>query len=151
MKKDNLSEKAIKRFREGYNCAQSTLYVFTVNTMDETLALNISAGFGVGMGRKQEVCGAISGAIMVLGLKYGNDGNDSKEKINNVYKKARYLIERFTKEKGTVNCRELLNGCDLSTDEGQEYFQKNNLKENNCCEYIALTCRILEEIMEENS
>jgi len=149
MKENDLSEKAVKKFREGHNCAQSILCTFTENTMDENLALNISIGFGSGMGRKQEVCGAISGAIMVLGLKYGNDGNNSKEKINNVYKKARYLIERFTKEKGTVNCRELLKGCNLLTNEGQEYFQKNNLRENNCCEYIALTCRILEEIMEE--
>jgi len=149
MKEKQVSEEAVKKFKEEYNCAQSTLCAFIGNSMDENLALNLSVGFGAGMGRKQEICGAISGAIMVLGLKYGNDGNSTKEKTNNVYKKVQCLIERFTKEKGTVKCIELLNNCNLSTDEGQEYFNNNNLKESICCECVALTCKILEEIIEE--
>jgi C_GCAxxG_C_C family probable redox protein len=147
MKEECLSEKAVKIFREEYNCTQSILYAFTENNIDKDLALNLSVGFGAGMGRKQEICGAISGAVMVLGLKYGNDGNNTKEKTNNVYKKVQYLIERFTQEKGTVKCTELLNGCNLMTNEGQEYFNNNNLKESVCCECVALTCKILKEII----
>ena len=78
-------------------------------------------------------------------------GNSTKEKTNNVYKKVQSLLESFAKEKGTVKCMELLNGCNLLSDEGQVYFNNNNLKENICCECIALTCKILEEIIEENS
>jgi len=151
MVKQKYSEKALKKFNDGYNCAQSVLYAFNEYNLDENLALNISVGFGVGMGRKQEVCGAISGAIMVLGLKYGNNGNSTQEKINSVYEKVQCLFDEFIKKKGTVKCIELLNGCNLLTDKGQKYFRNNNLKENVCNECVALTCKILENIIEENS
>jgi arsenate reductase len=146
----DLSERAVGKFREGYNCAQSVLYAFIGNRMDEDLAMNISIGFGAGMARKQEVCGAVSGGIMVLGLTYGDDGDNIKEKTNHVYGKVQRLIGRFIEEKNTINCAELLNGCNLLTDEGQASFQKNHLKENVCCGCVALTCRILEEIIDEN-
>ena len=148
MSKQKHSEKALEKFREGYNCAQSVLYAFMEDSIDEAVALNISVGFGAGMGKKQKVCGVISGAVMALGLKYGNEGNNNQEKTKNVYKKVQYLIERFTQEKGGINCIKLLKGCNLLTDEGQEYFQKNKLKETVCCEYVTLTCEIMEEIID---
>ena len=142
--KENYSEKAVRKFREEYNCAQSILYAFMEDGTDKDLAVNLSVGFGAGMGRVQETCGAISGGIMVLGLKYSNRGSNDKE---NVYPKVQCLLERFAKEKGAVKCIELLNGCNLLTSEGQEYFNNNDLKENICCECVALTCKILEEII----
>ena len=149
MSNQKQSEKALEKFRGGYNCAQSILYAFMGDSIDENTALNISVGFGAGMGKKQKVCGVISGAIMVLGLKYGSYGSNNQEKMRIVYEKVQYLIERFTQEKGGIGCIKLLKGCVLLTDAGQEYFQKNNLKENICCPVVALTCDILGEIMEE--
>ena len=76
---------AINYFRNGFNCAQSVLasYKDKININEDDL-LKISCAFGAGMGRMQETCGAVSGAYMVLGLKYGKykkDDNETREKL----------------------------------------------------------------------
>ena len=64
-------EQAVSKFAEGYNCAQSVLFSFCDDLgMDKDKALKIACGFGAGMGRKEEVCGAVTGGIMVIGAKY---------------------------------------------------------------------------------
>jgi C_GCAxxG_C_C family probable redox protein len=109
------------------------------------LALRIATGFGGGMGRKQEVCGAISGAIMVLDLLYGRGEHEGKERQEIAYAKVRELIDLFTKEFGTIKCRELLPGCALLTEEGQKQFRDKGLIEK-CREYVRHATRIVEEI-----
>lgn len=105
---------AAEKFADGYNCAQSVLYSFAGELgLDGSAALKIANAFGGGMGRKQEVCGAVSGALMALGLRYGRAEGDGKEKQEATYAKTRELMDAFVAECGTVNCRELLSGCDL--------------------------------------
>jgi C_GCAxxG_C_C family probable redox protein len=141
------AEIAIAKFKEGFNCAQSVIYSFAdeVN-INKNQALRISNGFGGGMGRKQEVCGAVSGAIMVIGLKYGRGENDGREKQEITYTRIQELIDSFTKECGTINCRKLLSGCELLTKEGQQHFKENNLI-NKCYECVRVSCDILEKIL----
>ena len=144
----NKAEAAAELF-VNYNCAQSVLTVFAEDFgLDKETALQASAGFGAGMGRLQETCGAVSGAIMVLGLKSGFKESDRRDKINEVYAKVRRLADDFTREKGTIKCRELL-GCDLSTEEGQAFFREHNLR-SNCREYVKLCCNLLEKYRQEN-
>ncbi|MBN1575631.1 MAG: C_GCAxxG_C_C family protein [Chitinispirillaceae bacterium] len=90
--------------------------------LSEDTALKIAAGFGGGMGRKQEVCGAVTGAIMVIGLLYGRGNNDSQTKNETSYLKVRQFIDSFKKEYGTIVCKNLLNGCCLLTEAGQKEF-----------------------------
>jgi C_GCAxxG_C_C family probable redox protein len=140
------STTAVNKFNEGYNCAQSVLYSFAQElNVSADLALRIATGFGGGMGRKQEVCGAISGAIIVLNLLYGRGEHEGKEKQELAYAKVRECIDLFTKEFGTIRCRELLPGCALLTEEGQKQFRDNGLIEN-CREYVRQAARIVEEI-----
>ena len=138
------AEIAVKFF-EKYNCAQSVLCAYAGEAgLENDHALQMGVGFGAGMGRVQEVCGAVSGAIAVLGLTSGFTEEDGREKINEVYAKVHRLIDGFTAQKGTVNCRELLDGCDLSNEEGQKFFKEHNLKDK-CRSYVRLCCELLDE------
>jgi C_GCAxxG_C_C family probable redox protein len=137
---------ADKKFHEGFNCAQSVLYAYAnaVGFPDDT-ALRIANGFGGGMGRKQEVCGAVTGAIMVIGLIYGRGANDGRERHENTYQKVQQFIDSFSNVHSTINCRKLLSGCCLSSVEGQKAFKENELIEQ-CYEYVRTACRILESM-----
>jgi len=136
---------ALKCFETG-NCAQAVTTAYAADLgLDMNKALQVSVGFGGGMGRLQETCGAVSGAIIVLGLSSGFKEGDGRDRINEVYAKVRQLIANFTKEKGTVKCRDLL-GCDLLSEEGQKYFKEHNLREN-CQGYIRLCCELLDKYL----
>jgi C_GCAxxG_C_C family probable redox protein len=134
---------AIKNF-DKYNCAQSVLTAYAEDFgLNMNQALQTAVGFGGGMGRVQDVCGAISGAIISLGLASNFKESDGRDKINAVYEKVHRLIDDFTAQKGTIKCRDLLGGCDLTTGEGQKFFKENNLKES-CRSYVRLCCELLE-------
>ena len=94
-----------QEFFESYNCAQSVLAAYAEDFgLERNKALQTAAGFGAGMGRLQETCGAVSGAIAVLGLASDYREGDGRDKIDAVYAKVRRLSEDFTREKGTVKC-----------------------------------------------
>ena len=139
------AETAVKIF-ESCNCAQAVLGAYAGDLgLDMDKALQTAVGFGGGMGRLQETCGAVSGAVLVLGLSSNFKEGDSRDKIDAVYKKVRELIGEFTERKGSAKCRELL-GCDLLSEEGHKYFVDNKLREN-CKDYIRLCCDLLEKYL----
>ena len=144
----NKTETAMQKFISGYNCAQAVLYSFKddINiTGDE--ALKLACGFGAGMGRKGEVCGAVAGGIIALGAKYGRGENDDKADTERTYSKTRELMDKFEAKHGAFICRELLNGCDLSSEEGQMNFRNNDLFNATCKKCVGSVVRILEEIL----
>jgi C_GCAxxG_C_C family probable redox protein len=141
-------EKAAAKFLEGYNCAQSILSSFCDEfPIDENTALKMSCGFGGGMGRQGEVCGAVTGGIIVIGLKYGRGKNDDNSAKEMTYAKTRELMECFSKKHGTYICRNLLNGCDLNDKEGQKYFKENDLNNKVCKVCVESVVEILESIL----
>ena len=138
---------AVNKFKEGYCCAQSVLFSYTDKlNISKDLALKMADGFGAGMARKQEACGAVSGAILVLNLLYGRGENDGEEQHEFTYGKVKELIDKFEARFDTVNCRKLLDGCDLMTPEGQELFKAEKMSEK-CCGYVDYTVKILDEIV----
>ena len=142
------AEAALELFNN-YNCAQSILCAYAADCgLGKDKAFQAAVGFGGGMGRLQETCGAVTGAIMVLGLSSGFREGDGRDKINESYAKVLRLVNDFSAREGTVKCRDLL-GCDLSTEEGQKAFKENNLKDR-CRNYIRLTCELLDEYLKEN-
>jgi C_GCAxxG_C_C family probable redox protein len=142
-------EIAVQKFLDGYNCAQAVSYSFgdDVN-FDKDQILKIACGFGAGMGRKEEVCGAVSGGIMVLSMKYGRGENQDRALMEQTYQKTRELMDRFTRRHGTYICRELLNGCELTTQEGQKEFQETDLKNKVCKHCVSSVVEIIEDIAE---
>jgi C_GCAxxG_C_C family probable redox protein len=143
----NKRNKATEKFLGGYNCAQSVIYPFCEeNGISEDMALKISCGLGGGMGRNQEVCGAVTGGILVLGLRHGRGVNDEASATPVTYQKTRVFMSRFAERNGDCICRELLEGCDLSTDAGQQEFKDRDLKNKVCKICVESAVEILEEI-----
>jgi len=143
-------EKAITAFKSGLNCAQSVFTIFSDDlNFDNDLAMKISCGFGGGMGRLQETCGAVTGAFMVLGIYNSDKYSASKERTEATYSMIQKFNERFISIYGTTSCSTLLN-CDLKTEEGQMYRRKHNLRETVCEKCITDSIKILEDMMNEN-
>ncbi len=142
-------QRATEKFGQSYNCAQSVLYAFCEDLhLDPEVALKLACSFGGGMARKQEVCGAVSGGLMVLGLKYGRGANDDRRVTEATYTKARDLMNRFEEKHGSYLCRHLIEGCDLMTEEGQKTFKEKGFQKM-CTEYVQAVVGILEQILKE--
>jgi C_GCAxxG_C_C family probable redox protein len=140
-------EIASEKFQSGYNCAQSILYAFRdEGNLDEETALKMATGLGAGMGRKVETCGAVTGGILVLGFRYGRGTRDDSSVAEKTFDKTRELMDRFTAKHGSYTCRQLLNGCDLMTDEGKMRFKEENLRTETCLKCVDTVAEILEEI-----
>ena len=142
------SEKAVSKFAEGYNCAQSVLFSFCDDlNLDKDNALKIACGFGAGMGRKEEVCGAVTGGIMVINAKYGRGENDTQKATEITYAKVRELMNQFSPKHGSYICRQLLHGCDLSNDEGHKIYLENDYRNKICAPCVKSVVEILETII----
>jgi len=142
-------EKAIVSFKSGLNCAQSILTAYSSDlNFDNNLALSISCGFGGGMGRLQETCGAVTGSFMVLSIYNSNRYTNLKDKKEETYSMIQKFSNKFKSIHGTIECKSLLN-CDLKTEEGQNYFKENRLSEMVCEKCILDSIRIIDELIEE--
>jgi len=142
------SEEAVERFRKGFNCSQAVLGSFSEQFgLDCDKASKVATGFGGGM-RMGGTCGAVTGAFMALGLKYGNCKAKDKDGKAKTYK----IIEEFTKQFKTRNssvaCRELL-GCDISTPEGTKEAKSKGLFSSICPRMVQDAAEILEEMLNE--
>lgn len=118
MEIDKMQDRGMELFSAGYNCAQATCAALAPSLgIDEATALRLAAMFGGGVARTGGLCGAVSGALMAAGLKLAPVETSGEIKAA-LYERGRALMEAFTKEKGSITCRELI-GCDLSTEEGR--------------------------------
>ena len=139
---------AVAKFQEGFNCSQAVMYSFSDELqVEKEMALKLACGFGAGMGRKEEVCGAVTGGIIVIGCKYGRGEHGDTAATELTYMKTRELMDQFELRHGTYSCRKLLKGCDLTTEEGRQYFNRNNLRNSICLPCVQSVVTILEEIM----
>lgn len=123
------ADKAEELFRQGCNCSQAVFLSFAdLLEMDEKTALKLSSTFGGGMGKLREVCGAVTGAFMVLGMLYGYDDITSQEEKVRTYKMIQSFAKDFKEQKKTIICRDLLGlkeGEDLPEPaiRTEEYYQ----------------------------
>jgi len=122
------------------------LYAFREEgDLSEETALKIACGLGAGMARKEEVCGAVTGGILVLGMRHGRGNKDDRSAQERTYAKTRELIDQFSEKHGTIICRKLLNGCELTTEEGQNYFKEHDLLNKLCVPCVQSIVMILED------
>jgi C_GCAxxG_C_C family probable redox protein len=140
-------EEAISYIRGDYNCAQSVFGTYASKYgLDQDTALKIATGFGGGMGRSGRTCGAVTGAYMVIGLKFGMGLKNEKDTKEQTYKLVNEFSKKFKEKSGSVICRELL-GCDINTPEGKEHYDRNNYFEMKCLQYVKNAAEILEELL----
>ena len=104
---------AVACFNDGFNCAQAVLSTYCEQFgLDRETALRVACGLGGGMGRLQETCGAVSGAYLVIGLKYGQCAKDDAAAKEKTYALVQEFARRFEAKNKSTNCRALL-GVDL--------------------------------------
>lgn len=144
----NRDDIAVQKFSEGYNCAQAVVFAWSDDVhLDKEIALKLACGFGGGMGRKGEVCGAVTGGLLVIGARYGRGENDDRAVTQRTYAKVSELMEKFQSTYGTVLCRQLLNVSDLTTEEGQRYIQEHDLTNKVCKNCVRSAVQILEDVL----
>ena len=141
-------EQAVSCFEKGFVCSQALLSTYgTRFGLDREIALKIADGFGGGMARMAETCGAVTGAFMVIGLKYGRtvaEDTPAHEKTNNLITE---FVREFKSRHGSIICRELV-GYDISTPEGLIEARDRNLFTTLCPKYVRDAAEILEKILE---
>jgi C_GCAxxG_C_C family probable redox protein len=141
-------EQAVSKMIEGYNCAQSVLFSFCDDLqVEKNSALKLVCGLGAGMGRKAEVCGAVTGGIVVIGAKFGRGEKDNRTATELTYRRTRDLMDKFAEKHGTYICRKLLHDCDLATEKGQKYFKENDLLNKVCVPCVQSVVEFLEHII----
>ena len=136
-------------FLEGYNCAQALAVAFCdVTGMEKQTAAKLAAPFGGGMGRMREVCGAVSGMLMVAGLVYGYDipGDDVSKKKH--YALVQNLAGQFRREVGSIVCREILKNPPSDpnpTPRTAEFY-----KVRPCARLVILAAQLMDEFIAEH-
>lgn len=139
------SEKAVELFKKGLNCSQAVLVSFCEDYgLGSELALKIGCGFGGGV-RSGEICGAVSGAVMVIGLKYGNGSIADLESKGTCYAKTSEFLAKFRERNGSVVCRDLL-GCDISTEAGLQLAKDKGLFSTTCADMVSSSIELLEDL-----
>lgn len=143
-------EKAMALFEEGYNCAQSVFLAFAdLHGIDRQTAAALSSSFGGGMGRLREVCGAVSGMLLVLGVLYGYDDPRAREEKAEAYGRVQKLAAEFEEKNGSIVCRELLGihvkkDSPMPQERTKEYYKKRP-----CKELVGDAAEILERYIKE--
>ena len=131
------AEKAEALFLSGCNCAQAVFTAFADEFgMDETLAKRLACGLGGGVGRMREVCGAVTGATLVLGMRHGPDKTD-------VYPLVQDFCAKFKAECDSIVCRELLANTDATTGGAPEARTPEYYHKRPCVKFVKLAATLL--------
>ena len=142
------SEKAAELFMEGYNCAQAVAVAFCdVTGLEPDFTAKISSGFGGGMGRLREVCGAVSGMFMVLSHLYGYDDPKADGEKKQLYARVQDLGNKFRALNGSIICRELLDNPPSDPNPSPrtaEYYAQRP-----CVRMVMTAATLLDEFIDE--
>lgn len=138
-------EQAVELFIGGMACSQAILATYgPLFGFDRDEAIRIARGFGGGMGRLSETCGAVTGAFMAISLKF--DGADKQTKEDN-YAMMQEFARRFKSKHHSLNCTQLLD-CDLGKPEDQAKFRELGRMQSHCIGYVREAAQHLEELLE---
>ena len=136
-------------FLGGCNCAQAVFLAFSdVTGIDRKVAAKLSSPFGGGMGRMREVCGAVSGMLMVLGVLYGYDEQDGDPKKKQLYKDVQALAGKFREECGSIICREILKNP--ASDPNPTPRTAEFYAQRPCARMVMTAARLLDEFIAEH-
>ncbi len=138
------AQRALILFRSDFNCTQSVLTSFAGEYgLEETTALRVACGLGGGMGSTARTCGAVTGAFLVIGLKYGKYEVNDRDSKPLTYRKVKEFIEVFERKHGSIECKELL-GIDIGSEKGLTEARDKKLFKSICSKLVEDAVDILE-------
>ncbi len=141
------AEEAKKQFEKGFHCAPAILSTYSKQFgLDKALALKIACGFGAGIGRMGRTCGAVTGALMVIGLKHGQVNLADQESSQRTYTLVREFINRFITTHGSIECKELI-GYDLSDSSELSMARDSGVFQKKCPGFVYDAACILEDVL----
>ncbi|UCF07679.1 MAG: C_GCAxxG_C_C family protein [Thermoplasmata archaeon] len=141
------TEEAAGYFKDDYNCCQAIVMTYGPDFgLSKDIGMRLGTGFGGGIARHGEVCGAATGAIIVLGLKYGMTGESDDNAREETYEQVGEFINKFKILNGSIRCRDLLN-CNISTLEGRQIAKERDLFNTLCPRFVKDAAEILEEML----
>ncbi len=141
------SDQAVACFKDGFTCSSAVLSTFSEEMgLDAETARKISSGFGAGISKTGNICGAVSGAVLVIGLKYGKAKQGDDAATAQTRALVRRFIEEFSLRHGSVNCTDLL-GYNLDNPEEYEKAGRDGLFVTKCPEFVRDAVVILERIL----
>ena len=145
----NKSEKAAGHMKIGYNCAQAVVKTYAGDVgMNEEQGVKMASVLGGGIGRSGHVCGAVSGAALIIGMKFGSTDNTNIHSRDKAYQKAKELLDKFSAQNKSVLCKDLL-GYDISTNEGLKQAREAGVMVQKCPGFVSSAAKILESIISE--
>jgi C_GCAxxG_C_C family probable redox protein len=141
----NPVDTAVSLFSEGFACSQALLLAFAPRFgLDPVVAARVASPFGGGIARQGRLCGAITGALMVVGLHAGNATADDRAAKDAAYEKIRTLMARFAEAHGATECRQLV-GHDLSTPDGYAAASEAGVFRTRCPGFVRTAATLAEE------
>jgi C_GCAxxG_C_C family probable redox protein len=143
--KEEIKNHAVSFFRSGFVCSESVLMAMQ-NYLGLERNPSIATGLGGGIGRKGSVCGAVTGAILAINLKYGRRKSEEDNIKEKAFSKALEFYNKFEEKMGSAICYDIIQ-CDLKTEEGQKKFKENNLLEEKCFKCVETSINILLDLI----
>lgn len=140
-------DQSVSCFKSGFSCSQAILSAYAEQLgLERNIALKVSGTFGGGMAGMAGTCGAVTGAFMVIGLKYGKTKPEDEEAKMKAYSLVQEFVKKFKAKNSSIVCKELL-GCDISTPEGMQEFKDRGFINAVCPKFVENAAEILEEIL----
>ena len=141
------AENARSTFKQGFNCSQAVLSAFGEEFgLDPVMAYRVAAAFGGGMGHLGETCGAVTGAFMVIGLKYGMTIADGSQSHREAFSAVQDFVEKFTSRHGSIVCRDLL-GVDIKDPNAFREAKKQGIPQKICPKLVQDAAEIVETLI----
>jgi C_GCAxxG_C_C family probable redox protein len=148
---DDIELAALDTFAEGYNCAQAVLAACGPGLgLPRAQCLALAAGLGGGVCRAGELCGAVAGAVLAMGLRHGVATIDHPEAKGEVYVRIRPLLDAFAAEHGALTCRDLL-GFALDTPDGQQLAAARDIHHAVCPAFVRTAARLVREHLPDHT
>jgi len=143
------ADAAHRTFLKRFTCSASVFSAFSGDLgLNPDIAMKVACGFGAGIAKTGNICGAVSGAIMVIGLAYGKAAEGDDAATEKTRALVRQFIAEFSRKNGSVNCTDLL-GYDLSELSEYEAAQKSGIFINRCPLLVRDAAEILERLLNQ--
>lgn len=142
-------ERSVSLFEQGFTCSQAVLAAYAARYgLDEATALKVSCAYGGGVARSGEACGAVSGALMVIGLAHGKASQGDDAAKERTYALTREFWNRFRARHGSLVCKELI-GFDIGTPDGAKAASESGVFRDKCPVLVRSAAEILRELLDE--